>query len=150
MILNYTGRSKELQYNCTLCKKYSDYDNYIKTGKVLWAPSSGFGKGVLSYNLVPYKTIAVDSSMIPYGTVVYIPKAKGELYKNIHNNIVKHNGYFFAADTGSKIIGNHIDVFTGTEENNTFNFVKSNPNEKFEAFIIEDTELTEKLTKLHR
>lgn len=150
VVLNYAGRSKEIQYNCTLCKKYADYDNYAKTGKVLWTLSNGFGKGVLNYNLVPYKTIAVDSSVIPYGKAVYIPDAKGVIYTNTEQKNVTHDGYFFAADTGSKIIGNHIDVFTGTEENSSFNFIKSNSNKKFDAYIVEDTIRIKKLRKLHQ
>ncbi len=135
-VLNYAGRSKELQYDCRKCSKYKNYKGYLKTGKVLWSYSSGFGKGVQNYNLVPFKSIAVDKAIIPYGSTVYIPKAKGITYQDVDGVIKKHNGYFFAADTGSKIIGNHIDVFIGTETVNPFAFVKSNKKETFDAFII--------------
>lgn len=135
-VLNYAGRSKKSQYDCRLCAQYKDYDNYSKTGKILWAVSSGYGKGVKDYELVPFKTIAVDSSVIPYGTVVYIPKAKGVEYTNLQGETVKHDGFFFAGDTGSKIIGNHIDVFIGTATHNPFTFVTSNPKGIFEVFLM--------------
>ena len=134
-VLNYAGRSKKSQYDCRLCVQYKSYDNYSKTGKILWGVSSGFGKGVKNYDLIPFKTIAVDSSVIPYGAVVYIPRAKGTEYINLWGVNVKHDGFFFAGDTGSKIVGNHIDVFIGTALENPFGFIKSNPQGTFEAYL---------------
>ena len=46
-------------------------------------------------------TIAVDPSVIPYGTKVYIPE---------------FGKVFIAEDTGSAIKGNKIDIFMDTEE----------------------------------
>lgn len=135
-VLNYAGRSKKTQHDCRLCAQYKDYDNYINTGKILWAVSSGYGKGVQDNDLIPFKTIAVDSSIIPYGTIVYIPDAKGVEYINLQGETVKHDGFFFAGDTGSKIIGNHIDVFIGTAVHNPFTFVTSTPKGSFDAFLM--------------
>ena len=149
-VLNYAGRSKNVQLDCRLCKKYSNYDNYSKTGKVLWSTSSGFGKGVMNYNLVPFKTIAVDSSIIPYGTVIYIPHAKGVSYLNAKGETVKHDGLFFAGDTGSKIIGNHIDVFIGTSLKNPFKFIQSSSIGTFDAYIVKDKKLIQEIAALHR
>jgi 3D (Asp-Asp-Asp) domain-containing protein len=149
-VLNYAGRSKNVQLDCRLCKKYSNYDNYSKTGKVLWSTSSGFGKGVMNYNIVPFKTIAVDSSIIPYGTVIYIPLAKGVSYLNAKGETEKHDGLFFAGDTGSKIIGNHIDVFIGTNLKNPFEFIQSSSNGTFDAYIVQDKKLTQEIEELHR
>lgn len=142
-VLNYAGRSKKSQLDCRLCTQYKDYDNYSKTGKILWTISSGYGKGVKNYDLIPFKTIAVDSSVIPYGTIVYIPNAKGVGYINLLGVTVKHDGFFFAGDTGSKITGNHIDVFIGTALQNPFEFIKSNPKGTFEAYLTPDKKLPE-------
>jgi 3D (Asp-Asp-Asp) domain-containing protein len=144
-VLNYAARSKESQHDCRLCAHYKDYDNYSNTGKILWAVSSGFGKGVKNYDLIPFKTIAVDSSIIPYGTVIYIPKAKGVEYINLQGETVKHDGFFFAGDTGSKIIGNHIDVFIGTSLENPFEFIKSSPRKTVEAYLTLYKKLPEQL-----
>ncbi len=135
-VLNYAGRSKKSQYDCRLCTQYKDYDNYSKTGKILWEISSGYGEGVKNYDLIPFKTIAVDSSVIPYGSVVYIPAAKGVEYVNAQGETIKHDGLFFAGDTGSKIIGNHIDVFIGTAVHNPFTFITSTPKGTFDAFLM--------------
>lgn len=149
-VLNYAGRSKTIQYDCRKCSKYKNYDRYIKTGKVLWGISSGFGRGVKNFKLVPFKSIAVDSSIIPYGSVLYIPEAKGISYTDVDGFQKKHDGYFFAADTGSKIIGNHIDVFIGAETINPFSFVKSNKNKTFEAYILKNELLRLKLAEIHK
>ena len=50
--------------------------------------------------LVPYKYIAVDPKVIPYGTKVYIPEFKNSPF----------GGVFIADDCGGAIKGNRIDV----------------------------------------
>lgn len=50
--------------------------------------------------LVPYKYIAVDPKIIPYGTKVYIPEFKNSPF----------GGVFIADDCGGAIKGNRIDV----------------------------------------
>ena len=61
------------------------------------------GDGITATGTVPkYGTIAVDPSVIPYGTKVYIK----ELDK-----------VFTAEDTGGAIKGNKIDIFMPTEKN---------------------------------
>lgn len=49
----------------------------------------------------PYRTIAVDPKVIPYGSVVYIPEYKA---------------LFKAEDTGSAIKGKRIDIFLPNED----------------------------------
>lgn len=149
-ILNYAGRSKEIQYDCRRCSKYQKYDGYIQTGKVLWKLSNGFGNGVKNYKLVPFLSIAVDSSVIPYGSVLYIPKAKGIPYINAKGVTTEHDGYFFASDTGSKINGTHIDVFLGAAKENPFSFITSDSKGTFEAYKISDKEIIKKLENFHR
>lgn len=52
------------------------------------------------HKLVPYKYIAVDPKVIPYGTKVYIPEFKNSPF----------GGVFIADDCGGAIKGNRIDV----------------------------------------
>ncbi len=145
VLLNFAGRSESLQFDCRRCKRYAHYNGYEKTGKVLWAKSTGFGLGVRNYKLVPYRTIAVDQKMIPYGTVLFIPKAKG--VKLPDGSI--HDGYFFAGDTGSKIKGKHIDVFIGTSIRSPFNFIGSSPEHTFKAQVVSDQKIIEALKQMH-
>ena len=59
------------------------------------------GDGITSTGTVPkWGTIAVDPSVIPYGTKVYIPQ---------------FNKYFIAEDCGGAIKGNKIDIFMNSE-----------------------------------
>ncbi len=48
-----------------------------------------------------YRSIAVDPSVIPLGSRVYVPAYRGD----------GHGGWFVAQDTGGAINGRHIDVF---------------------------------------
>jgi 3D (Asp-Asp-Asp) domain-containing protein len=61
-------------------------------------PDATFAPGP-SRPLTPYRSIAVDPSVIPMGSKVYIPQ-----YRD-------HGGWFKAADTGGAIQGRHVDVF---------------------------------------
>lgn len=69
-----------------------------------------WGRGALGKAIVPLRTIAVDSSVLPLGTVVYIsefdgvPRSPGG---------APHDGCFVAEDRGLKVKGEHVDVFTG-------------------------------------
>jgi len=67
------------------------------------------GRGALGKPITPLRSIAVDSSVIPLGTVVFIPEFKGlELPSG-----GKHDGCFIAEDRGLKVVGRQIDIFTG-------------------------------------
>ncbi len=110
-----------------------------------------YGDGVKSYKLVPYRTIAVDKSNIPYGSLVYIPQARGKNVELPSGETVIHDGYFFAGDTGGAIKGNHIDVFSGVYRKNPFpNFIFSKSGLTFDAFIINDAEISKKIAELHQ
>ena len=67
------------------------------------------GRGATGKPITPLKTIAVDSTVIPLGTPVYVadfaglPRPDG----------TKHDGCFLAEDRGTRVIGRQIDVFTG-------------------------------------
>jgi 3D (Asp-Asp-Asp) domain-containing protein len=65
--------------------------------------SSGFN--LAGKNWKEIKVIAVDPSVIPLGTEVYIEFKEDYLQK--------YNGFFTAADTGSGVKGNDIDLYLG-------------------------------------
>lgn len=70
------------------------------------------GDGVRSYALVPYRTVAVDPKLIPFGTVLYVPHARGTPLPADAGDRVLHDGYFCVADTGSAIRGSQVDRLT--------------------------------------
>ena len=70
-----------------------------------------FGVAANGDALVPFRTIAVDPSVIPLGTVLYIPELVGIKLPDG----TTHDGYVLAHDTGQGILGNRIDVFVGYE-----------------------------------
>jgi hypothetical protein len=65
--------------------------------------------------------------------------------------VATHDGYFYTADTGGAIKGNHIDVFGGVFTRNPFpDFIKSDASQTFEAFRINDRAIVGALGVLHR
>jgi 3D (Asp-Asp-Asp) domain-containing protein len=109
-----------------------------------------YGDGVMNYYLIPYRTIAVDKATIPYNSVVYIPKARGVAITLPSGESAVHDGFFFAADTGGAIKGNHIDVFGGVSETNPFpTFVKNSDKHTFEAFLVIDPDVIQMLKSIH-
>ncbi|MGB3467257.1 MAG: 3D domain-containing protein, partial [Cyclobacteriaceae bacterium] len=134
--LNYAGRSDSLQYDCRQLSRYRHYAGYERTGTVLWTETTGYGKGVRNYQLVPFRSVAVDSRKIPYGSILYIPAASGAIFIDENGITQQHDGYFFAADTGSAIKGDHIDVFLGTQPQQAFSFIQSDSTARFAAYLI--------------
>jgi 3D (Asp-Asp-Asp) domain-containing protein len=69
-----------------------------------------WGRGARGTAITPLRTIAVDSNVIPLGTRVYIleydgvPRSPGG---------ARHDGCFIAEDRGMKVVGEHVDIFTG-------------------------------------
>jgi len=93
-----------------------------------------YGDGVSGYALVPFRTLATDPSVIPTGSVVYIPSAVGVRFTHA-GQAFTHDGYFFAADVGGAIKGPHIDTFTGTQPS-PFPHVGDKPAATFEAHVL--------------
>lgn len=105
-----------------------------------------FGNG--SYKpLVPFRTVAVDHRTIPYGTVLYIPGAKGVKITLPNGTTATHDGFFIAGDTGGAIKQNHIDVFTGSSAKSPFSFVKSTSSGTFTAYIVTDAAVKNTIIK---
>jgi len=150
-ILNFDKIGEKSVVNCRSCSKFSKSKLAVENfGKVLWKKSEGFGDGVQNYKLIPFRTIAVDKSIIPYGTVIFIPNVKGKLFILPNGLEVIHDGYFFAGDTGSAIKGNHIDIFTGIFDGNPFkDVIQSDPKKTFDAFFIKDQQVINSLKSQH-
>lgn len=70
-----------------------------------------WGRGALGEPITPLVTVAVDDSVIPMHTVLYIPEFDG--LPRDASQTAFHDGCFIAQDRGLKVKGQHIDVFTG-------------------------------------
>ncbi len=77
--------------------------------------------GSKNYTLSAFKSVAVDTQLIPLGSTLYIPNFE-RLY--IGNTGV-HNGVFYANDVGSQVKGNHIDIYIGDKDNLSYMMSKS-------------------------
>ncbi|APR85742.1 Hypothetical protein A7982_11091 [Minicystis rosea] len=67
------------------------------------------GRGAAGKPIRPLRSVAVDPSVIPLGTAIYIPEIVGLPLPEGGT----HDGCFVAEDRGLKVVGRHIDVFTG-------------------------------------
>jgi two-component system, NtrC family, sensor histidine kinase HydH len=68
-----------------------------------------WGRGAAGTAITPLRSVAVDVKEIPLGTVLYIPEYHGLRGPDGRS----HDGCFIAEDRGLKVVGKHIDVFTG-------------------------------------
>lgn len=73
-----------------------------------------WGRGATGKGITPLLTVAVDSSVIPLGTSLYIPEYDG-IARDL-TGTAKHDGCFLAEDRGLAVKGDHVDVFTGHRE----------------------------------
>jgi len=109
-----------------------------------------FGDGVGNYRLVPFRSIAVDPSVIPFGTVIYVPQARGVEVELAPGVRVRHDGYFFAADEGLDIKGRHIDVYCGAQTTNCFPQLIQNWDPiDIDAYIVRDDFIESYLQRAH-
>jgi len=63
----------------------------------------------LGCKVVAMRTVAVDKTLIPKGSILYIKETVGLKMPDG----TRHDGYWYASDTGGAIKGQHIDLFTG-------------------------------------
>lgn len=152
IVINFAKTGTDTFVNCRCCSKYAKSKLAVESwGKTLWTKTGGYGNGVKNYRLLPYRTISVDPSHIPYGTVIYIPKAAGDTITLPDCSKIVHDGYFFAGDTGGAIKGAHIDTFTGTFEGNPFpDMVQSSAKKTFDAYIVTDEQIISALNTAHQ
>ena len=123
-LYNYDGRSKKRQVDCSEFVKLPAHILALTERVRFKKTSAPYGLGVKSWQLVPYRTVAVDPKRIPFGTVLYIPAADGVVVGESEAERWVHDGYFFAGDTGSAISGEQVDVFIGTAIQNPFTALK--------------------------
>ena len=71
-----------------------------------------WGRGTGNCPLRPFKTIAVDPSFLPMGSVVYIDETVGMKLPDGR----LHNGVWYAQDTGGAIQKDRIDFFVGRRQ----------------------------------
>lgn len=71
-------------------------------------PEAPYGYGFEDYILLPFRSAAVDPTVVPLGSKLYIPAARGA---RLPDGTV-HDGYFHAIDIGSAITDRKIDLFT--------------------------------------
>jgi 3D (Asp-Asp-Asp) domain-containing protein len=70
-----------------------------------------WGRGAQGTAITPLRTIAVDIEVIPLGTWVYILEYDG--VPRSSGSTARHDGCFVAQDRGMKVVGEHVDIFTG-------------------------------------
>ena len=71
------------------------------------------GRGATGKAITPMRTVAVDSTVLPLGTVVFLPELEGA--PTSEDGSGSHDGCFVAEDRGIRVKGEHLDIFTGSE-----------------------------------
>lgn len=152
--LNFAGTGSSSQIDCAAVLKINPLKNawIVSMGGSYFSFAAGpYGDGASGSKLVPYRTIAVDPKFFPFGTVLYVPAAKGAAIQLPDGTTVKHDGYFYAGDSGVAIKGNHIDVFCGVIGTNCFPaFVISASTQTFKAFVVSDKRIIQELESKHK
>lgn len=143
---NYQGTTTEHFVDCK-----SIFPRHTGIGKTKFREANGvYGDGLDDYILSPYRTLATDVSYIKPGTAFYIPKARGAKITLPNGRVITHDGYFFAADKGGAIKGNHVDVYIGVSKKATFfPWIGSSESKSFEAIIVKDPKIIQDLLDLH-
>ena len=100
--------------------------------------SHPLGCGVRNIPLMPFRTIAVDTSIIPIGSVIFVPELRGRTFTHDDKQLV-HDGYLFVGDRGGAIRGKHIDVFMIDQKDIPFEDIfASKSSRTFAAHIVAD------------
>ncbi len=146
LTINYAGTRKNVEVDCRPV-----YPKHPAIGRSRFVLATGpYGDGVRGMVIIPFRSIAVDPETIPFGSLVYIPAARGTELTLPDGSHAIHDGYFFAADRGGAIKDEHIDVFVGIGKNNPFSFVLSKASATFDAFVIEPDRAEEAFERLSR
>lgn len=142
---NYDSSNELYQNDCSSMYTFN-------LGKTKFRIANGkYGDGIANYKLTPYRTIATDITIVPTGTVLYIPEAKGAQITLENGEMIIHDGYFFAGDIGGAIKLNHIDVFIGTHTDSPFfKWIGNNSTSTFKAYIVKDQNIIKDLISLHQ
>ena len=70
-----------------------------------------WGRGAAGTAILPMRSLAADTSVLPLGTVVYIPELVGAPRSETGTETT--DGCFIVEDRGLKVKGEHVDIFTG-------------------------------------
>lgn len=150
VVLNYKGKTGDSQTSCDGFTSLTPA-KVRALEKTRWGtPKGKYGDGAGGYILSPMRTLAVDKSVIPLGTAIYIPAARGVRVTLPDGTRPLHDGYFFAADVGGAIEGSHVDFFLGFTESNPFSFVTSSASGKFDAYRVTNDTTRAALRAMHR
>jgi 3D (Asp-Asp-Asp) domain-containing protein len=76
--------------------------------EALDAQSYPWGRGAAGVPIAPLRSVAADTSVLPMGTVIYIPELDG-----VSAGSAVSDGCFVVEDRGLRVQGEHVDVFTG-------------------------------------
>ena len=147
---NYEGKGATTQTSCKAFFPNLNPAILAGTERVRWHRAKGsFGDGAGNFILSPFRTLAVDKNVIPLGTSLYIPRARGVKLILPDGTAAVHDGYFFAGDVGGAIQGNHADFFLGPTSQNPFRFVTSSPQNTFAVHRALNPTVCTRLTKMH-
>ncbi len=148
---NYAGAVGPKQADCA--KFFSKPAKWVTAlNKQTYALTPhAYGTGAHGIKLVPFRTIAVDPSLIPLRSVVFIPDAVGTPIPLPDGGTAKHDGYFLAGDTGGAIRQEHLDLFTGTSRHRVFMRVAkaSKPQTFSDAYIVNSEPIRQRLLAEH-
>ena len=93
-----------------------------------------FGYGLEDRKLEAFKSVAVDPTVVPMGSKLYIPAARGA---ELPDGTI-HNGVFNAVDVGDAIKNRRIDVFTSYgDQSRVFDQIGFTHGKEVEVFLVE-------------
>lgn len=132
-VFNYAGTTPEVEVDCAQV-----FPAFPAISRTRFGPAGGpYGDGVGRLKLVPFRSWAVDERRIPHGAVLFVPDAVGTVVPLPGGGHAAHDGYFFAADKGGAIKGNHVDVFIGPNAESPFEFISNRRTETFRAYRVD-------------
>ena len=116
------------------------------------SPDVKYGVGIDDMPLTAFRSIAVDrrQHLIRYRSLIYIPELRGRDLTLEDGTAFTHDGYVFAADTGSGVKGRHIDFYTGFVAKNPFPDLAGGASHSFEAYIVSDETIRQQMLDLHK
>lgn len=89
------------------------------------AGASGVGsRDSLGCAVVPMRTLAVDPTVIPRRTIVFIQETVGLMMPDGS----RHDGLWYASDTGGAIKGRKVDLYTGSNSGSMKQFFEKRLN----------------------
>lgn len=108
------------------------------TFEIRWrwcGPEAPYGYGYEDYLLRAFRSLAVDATVIPLGSRIYIPAVVGA---KLPDGTV-HDGFFEAIDIGSAIVNKRIDVFTSFgDQSSVFRKVGFQHGKMTEIFLVKE------------